>query len=184
MPNRKNNLYKDLVIIIASVIIAIFLVRESVLNNFLTTTQGIKFISAFLAGMFFISIFTATPAIVVLAELFKNNQTMETALIAGLGALVGDLIIFRFVKNHIAEDVKYLIEATGLKRVKKIFHLKFFHWLTPFLGAVIIASPLPDELGVSLLGLAKIKLFYFIPLSYVLNFIGILVIGLTIKNII
>jgi len=47
----------------ASVIIAIFFVRNGILDNFLTATQGIKFISAFLAGMFFISIFTAAPAI-------------------------------------------------------------------------------------------------------------------------
>jgi hypothetical protein len=43
-------------------------------------------------------------------------------------------------------------------------------------GAVIIASPLPDEAGVSLLSLSKLKNWQFILLSFVLNATGIFII--------
>ena len=45
-------------------------------------------------------------------------------------------------------------------------------------GGLILASPLPDELGVAVLGFSKMRLKYFALLSFVFNFLGIAVIGL------
>ena len=45
--------------------------------------------------------------------------------------------------------------------------------MLPVIGAIIIASPLPDELGVSLMGMSQMKASRFILLSYILNSIGI-----------
>jgi uncharacterized membrane protein YdjX (TVP38/TMEM64 family) len=44
------------------------------------------------------------------------------------------------------------------------------------LGAIIIASPLPDEMGVGLMGISKLKTSQFILLSFVLNAIGIFIV--------
>jgi hypothetical protein len=41
-------------------------------------------------------------------------------------------------------------------------------------GAVIIASPFPDEIGVSLMGMARMSGLAFVALTYVLNAAGIL----------
>ena len=46
----------------------------------------------------------------------------------------------------------------------------------PFLGAIIIASPLPDELGLVMLGDSKLKYREIAIISYVLNTAGILLI--------
>ena len=51
------------------------------------------------------------------------------------------------------------------------------------LGGIIIASPFPDELGISLLGFTKTKTNAFIPVSLVFNFIGILLIGIVARTI-
>ena len=59
------------------------------------------------------------------------------------------------------------------RHIKKLFHSKYFNWMLPIIGAIIIASPFPDELGVSLIGLSKLSTGKFILLSYVLNSIGI-----------
>ena len=61
--------------------------------------------------------------------------------------------------------------------MKALFKFKFFRWLTWLIGGLIIASPLPDELGISLLGFSKAKTSLFIVLSFVFNFLGILFIG-------
>ena len=63
------------------------------------------------------------------------------------------------------------------KRIKLLLKLKLFRWLTFFAGGLIIASPFPDELGISLLGFSKMRTSWFIPLSFALNCIGILLIG-------
>src|SRR5262249_43219313 len=50
-------------------------------------------------------------------------------------------------------------------------------WLSFFVGGLIIASPLPDELGIGLLGVARLRTAWFVLLSYAFNFLGILAIG-------
>ncbi|MDP2934019.1 MAG: hypothetical protein Q8N81_07910, partial [bacterium] len=99
----------------------------------------------------------------------------------GLGALIGDLIIFRFVKDRVSEHFYYLMRVSKSERLFSIFKLKLFRWIIPFVGALIIASPLPDEIGVTMLGLSKMKNSYFILLSFLLNSAGILIIGLIAK---
>ncbi|KKR47070.1 MAG: hypothetical protein UT80_C0011G0001, partial [Parcubacteria group bacterium GW2011_GWC1_40_13] len=68
------------------------------------------------------------------------------------------------------------------KRLFSIFRPKLFKWLIPFIGALIIASPLPDEAGLAMMGLSKMKTSVFIPISFALNFLGILAIGLFAKG--
>jgi uncharacterized membrane protein YdjX (TVP38/TMEM64 family) len=46
----------------------------------------------------------------------------------------------------------------------------------PFLGALIIASPVPDEIGVSILGLTKIRYWQFFMVTFILNALGIFLI--------
>jgi hypothetical protein len=41
------------------------------------------------------------------------------------------------------------------------------------LGAFIIASPLPDELGLTLMGMSKVRLAVLVPVSFVMNAVGI-----------
>jgi hypothetical protein len=60
---------------------------------------------------------------------------------------------------------------------------RFCHWLPLFVGGIILASPLPDEVGVSILGVAKMRPSRFMLMSFFFNSIGILVIGLIARGI-
>ena len=110
--------------------------------------------------------------------LARSTSVVQTALIGALGALCGDLVIFKFVRDRLSEDILALMGRKGSTRLKHIFHKRIFHWLTPFVAAMIFASPLPDELGIMLLGFVHTKTVMFLPYSYAANFIGILIIGL------
>src|SRR3989338_294601 len=181
MSTQKNNLVRDLVFVIFSVFIAIILAKTGVFKDLITSTQEVRYIGSFIAGIFFVSVFTAAPATVALGEIAQSNSVMVVAILGGLGALIGDLIIFRFVKDRVSEHFDYLIKISKSKRLLSIFKLKLFRWIVPFVGALIIASPLPDEIGVAMLGLSKMKNSYFILLSFLLNSAGILIIGLIAK---
>lgn len=179
--NHENNLIRDLAIVILSIFIAIILAKTGSLENLITSTQEMRFIGSFIAGILFVSVFTAAPATVALVEIAQSNSVIVVAIIGGLGALLGDLIIFRFVKDKLSEDLLYLLRTPGSERLTTIFKMRIFQWLVPFMGALIIASPLPDEIGVAMVSLSKMKNSLFIPLSFVLNSIGILIIGLIAK---
>lgn len=183
MDNQKNNLTRDLEIIILSIVIAVILAKTGVLRDLLTSTQEWRFAGSLLAGMFFVSIFTAAPAAVVLVGIAQSNSVWEVALFGGIGALIGDLLIFRFIKDRLAEDIRWLIMKTKQERLVSIFRLKLFRWLVPFIGALVVASPLPDEIGLTMMGLSKMKTAVFIPISFTLNFLGILVIGLIARGL-
>lgn len=170
-------------IITISICVAFFLAEFGVANYLLDFFQGYKFIAAFLAGMFFISIFTVTPAMAFILELFKTQPILETTFFCALGWMVGDFIVYRFIKDSLAEDVAYLLKFTGHKKILAFSHRKFFHWFVPLIGSIIIASPFPDEIGLTMLGLSKTKTKFFLPLAFVLDFLGILVIGLIISKI-
>ena len=174
---------RDLGIIILSVVIAIILAKTGILAGILTSTQEWTILGSLIAGMFFVSIFTAAPAGVVLFEMAATNPTWVVALFGGIGALIGDLMIFRFIKDSLSEDIHWVLRKTKLERLTSIFQLKLFRWFVPFIGALIVASPLPDEIGLAMMGLSKMKTSIFVPISFVLNFLGILIIGLFAKGI-
>lgn len=176
--NKPHTIIRDAGIIVLSISMAVVLAKTGALAGILTSTQEWTLLGSILAGMFFVSIFTAAPAGVVLFEIAAANSIWEVALLGGLGALLGDLLIFRFVKDNLLQDVRWLLRTSKLKRFTHVFRLKFFTWTIPFIGALIVVSPLPDEIGLAMMGLSKIKTAVFIPLSFALNFLGILIIGL------
>jgi len=180
--NEKNNIMRDLGVVALSIVIAVILAKTGALAGILTSTQEWELLGSLVAGIFFVSIFTVAPAGVVFFEIAAANSIWEVALFGGIGALIGDLLIFRFIKDSISEDIQWLMSKTKQERLFSIFRPKLFKWLIPFIGALIIASPLPDEAGLAMMGLSKMKTSVFIPISFVLNFLGILAIGLFAKG--
>lgn len=161
------------------------MVKTELLSGLIYSAKSFKIIGSFIAGIFFTTAFTTAPAIVTLGEIAKDGSVLLTALLGALGAMLGDLVIFRFVRDKLADHfVDTMKHEKWWKRVKHVtFHLKYFRWLTFLIGGLILASPFPDELGVSLLGLSKMKTKHFIPISFIFNFIGILIIGVLAQSI-
>ena len=65
-------------------------------------------------GIFFVSTFTVVPAMYVLYVLADKFNPFEVAVFAGLGALLGDYLIFRFLKDKIFEELKPLMERYSI----------------------------------------------------------------------
>ena len=183
MNNHGNNLFRDLALVVLSVFIAIILAKTGALKDLIASTQEMRFIGSFMAGILFVSVFTVAPATVTLGEIAQSNSVIVVAIFGGLGALVGDFLIFRFARDRISQDFTYLVKISKSERLVSIFKLKLFRLLIPFIGALIVASPLPDEVGLAMLGLSRIKTSVFIPLSFLLNSAGILIIGLIAKTL-
>lgn len=176
----KNNFFlHDLSIVALSVLVAIILVKADILSNLLLSTSNFEFLGSFIAGLFFTSVFTTAPAIATLGEIAQNGSLLQTAVWGALGAVVGDIVIFQFIRDKLSVHFVDIIKHNSAwRRFRALFRLKYFRWFTFMLGGLIIASPFPDELGISLLGFSKMKTSSFIPLSLFFNFLGILAIGL------
>ncbi len=181
MEIHRRNLTKDFLFIALSVLFAVLIVKTGALQFIFESTQEMKFIGSFVAGMFFTSAFSTAPAVVALGQIAQSGSVFWTAVLGAVGALIGDFLLFRFVEDRLAEDFGELIKEAKAERFVHIFHLRLFRRLVPFVGALIIASPLPDELGIAMMGLSKMKTSLFVPVSFLMNFLGILLIGLVAK---
>lgn len=171
------NLKEDLVNVSVSVLIAWFLISSGALSNLLASTDAGKIFESFVVGLFFTSAFTIAPAAIFLSELSQNISPWIVAIFGALGAMCGDLILFLFIRDRLADDIKALFPKSSVRRFLNSFHFGFWKWLAPLLGALIIASPLPDEFGLSLLGLSRTRIVVLLPIAFAMNFIGILAVA-------
>ncbi|KKU47675.1 hypothetical protein A3H10_03175 [Candidatus Uhrbacteria bacterium RIFCSPLOWO2_12_FULL_46_10] len=172
--------YPKLLLLFLTFVVAYILFREWEAVPYHEFLLAYWYLGAFLGGLFFVYGFTAAPATVLLLFLGRDNNLFFIGIIAGLGALVGDLVIFKFIQHSFADEIEH------------IWQWKIWLWFTALtnrapeglrkyvllvFAGFIIASPLPDEIGVSLLAASRgISIESFAVLSFALNTIGIFLI--------
>jgi len=174
---------KNTFLFAAGLVLFFFLLTIPQVSSFIKSIGTLGLLGAFIVGFFFVLTYTAVPAAYVLFELAKYNNALEVAIIAGAGAMLGDYIIFRFIRDKVLEELRPYLMKLGTPKVKHLFKTPYFAWFLPISGAIIIASPLPDEVGVGLLGASKMSNHRFLMLAYLLNAVGILFIVLLARNV-
>src|SRR3989338_6129996 len=138
---------------------------------------SLGYAGTFIVGALFAYGFTAAPATAILLILAKEQNILLAGIIAGFGALASDLIIFNFVRYSFADEIKKLLKEKAVLYINHKTPNLFKKYLLPVVAGFIIASPLPDEIGVSLLAASKsISMKIFSVISYVLNTTGIFLI--------
>ena len=176
--------YPKFVLLLLTFVIAYFVFREKSFLPFHDALLSLGYAGTFLAGILFAYGFTAAPATAVLLILSKEQNIFLAGFIAGLGALVGDLLIFHFIKYSFSDEIDRLSHEKIINQINHKVPLLFKRYLIAIFAGFIIASPLPDEIGVSLLACTtKISTRTFAILSYVLNTAGIFVVLLIGKSI-
>lgn len=176
---RRKKVLRDGTIIAISILIAVLVHQSDFLGRLLTHLFGIYFVlGAFLTGIFFASTFTVAIATSVFLFFTQAHNPLTIAIFGGLGAFVGDSLIFKFLKDDLIRDFEYLEKLFPQRLARRIIHSKLIFWFAPIMAAVMIASPLPDEIGLLVLASIKLKYQHFFLLSFLLNTLGILIIAL------
>lgn len=135
---------------------------------------SLGYIGTFLVGIFFAYSYTAAPATALFLILAKEQNLFFAGIIGGLGALAGDLIIFSFVSMSFKDEIHKLAHEKIVVYLDQKFPYNIKKYLIPVFAGFIIASPLPDELGIALLAITQhISIKIFALLSFALNTAGI-----------
>lgn len=169
-------IFIDIVLVTVSIYLAIYLVHSGAIPWVVAQAHGNILLVSLIAGLFFTSFFTTPPAIAVFSGLAHSGNPLLIAAIGGLGSVCGDSLIFLFVRGRVTKDAGALMSGPRLKRLIKILKRRHFQRVLPLIGGLIIASPLPDELGLALIGVSNMKRSSFFLLSYCMNALGILAI--------
>ena len=131
------------------------------------------------AGFGYSSIFTVAPATAALAELSRRVPVWEVALIGGLGAVLADQCLYRFMRSELTSHMRCRISQRWTKR---LVHSPW-RWPLVVLGGLFIASPLPDEIGLSLMGVSHVPPRALVVITYPLNVLGIWLIGEAVRQL-
>lgn len=175
---KEKALWFDACIVVISIACAVALERSGALHDLISFTGYWSILGAFIAGLFFTSIFTIPIAIAGLISLSIGG--FDPWLLAALGAcgsVVADLGLLSILRGRIMPDIAHVLSHTRFRRFIYITRKRWFRTMSPVVGALVIASPLPDELGITMMGISKLKLSSLIPILYVMNFLGILIIA-------
>ncbi len=164
----QRRLWRDTAVFGLSVAAAVLLVRSGAIHQLLAQTVHTPWVGILIAGIGYSSLFTVAPATVALAAIGQVTPAWQVALVGGFGAMIGDQVVFRFIRSEISS--RLLLWAPRLGRWVRYRSIR---WPIAVLGALIVASPLPDEIGLSLLGLSHVRDRTLLMLTFVLNGIGI-----------
>lgn len=176
-PFRYLEKYPKFLLLFITFLIAYLLFYERNYQPFQDFISGLGYSGTFVAGILFTYGFTAAPATAIFLILAQHQNIYLASLIGGLGALIGDLFIFSFIRSSFVDEIRKLSK----EKIVKYFNGKspsiIKEYFLPVVAGFVIASPLPDEIGVSLLAASKIiSMRIFTVISYLLNTAGIFVI--------
>lgn len=169
--------YPYLTSVLISIFIAIYLLQNQTFKDWVLHLGSFEYIGVLISGMMFVSSFTVAISIAIFAILSENIHPMAIGLIGGVGAVMGDYLVFKLVRSRLSEEITTLFGEENISYIKTVLRSKYISWTLPIIGVAIIASPLPDELGVSLLGISRMSEARFILISYLSNSVGILMIA-------
>lgn len=128
-----------------------------------------------LAGLLFTSFFTTVPAIIILIAMADNYNPLVLAFYGAIGSVIGDWIILKVFEEKVGYELLPLAKKFHLKTFLRNLKRKKNRERTTILGMLVVASPLPDELGIGLLGIAHLPTISLLVITFLLNAAGILV---------
>lgn len=160
-----------------SITLTIILYWQGVIDWVVFALGPLGYLGAFFAGMFFSTSFGGPAGTLFLFDLGGILNPYLIALIGGLGAMCTDLLIYRLIKDSLFQEIKiglaFILSPQNRERLELMSRKRFFLWGVPFLASFFIASPLPDEIGVSLFSLINFKPKYLSLITFTLNTLGI-----------
>jgi len=171
--------YPKLTLLVLAIILAYILFRNPNVSGFVSGLGNLSYLGVFIAGLFFAFGFSAPFSVGFFITLNPENLILA-GIIGGLGALLGDLFIFNLIKVSFKGEFNQINKTKAVKAARKFikdsFGKKITYYLLLAFAGFFIASPLPDEVGVSLLaGLTNIKQGILAVISFTLNTLGIIV---------
>lgn len=171
--------FPKLLIFVICVIAAYLIFRNPVVYDWASKLGGESYLWIFFFGVLFSFGFT-TPFAVGFFVSAQPDSIFLAMIIGGFGALLADMLIFKLIRFSFMDEFELLNKTSAIQEiehiVKKNLGVRIVHYLIFAIAGLVLASPLPDELGVAMLaGMVSAKPKVIGLLSFVFNSLGILI---------
>ena len=169
--------YPKLTLFIVTVLLVYVLFSGVLYGPLHNVLVYLGYFGTFLAGVLYPYSFTSVAATAILLIIAKTQNLFYAGIAASFGALLSDLAIFFFVKRSFGDEVQRLSKEPAIHRLCQIIHPRLRVPLVVVLASVLIASPLPTEIGIMLMtSVKKVSTRKFAAIVYVLHVSAIYVI--------
>lgn len=146
--------YPKLLLLTISIVLAYYLFSQPLTQNFISRLGTLNYISSFTFGILISFGFSAPFAIGYFITAHSGNIFL-LAIIGGLGASLGDIIIFKTIKFSFMNEFEKIKRTDLIKKIRTIVNknksILIRHYLIYVFAGILIATPLPDEIGISML---------------------------------
>lgn len=171
--------YPKLLALVLLSTLAYFIFSHPSVRVFFDSLESFSYFSVFIAGLLFSFGFT-TPFAVAFFVTFRPDNILLATFVGGAGALLADMTIFKLIKFSFMDEFRRLERTKPMKEIAHLISHSYIHraknYVLYFFAGVVIASPLPDELGVSMLaGLTSIRTWSLALVSFTMNCVGIFI---------
>ena len=169
--------YPKLSLFIISVILVYFLFSGLAYKPLHDALVFMGYFGTFLAGLLYPYALTSAAGTGILLILAKEQNLLLAGVIAGIGALISDIILFLFVKHGFSDEVQKLSKEKVVRTVSRWIPDSVRVYLLATFAGLLIASPLPTEIGIMLMAsIKKISVKKFVIIVYILHASAIFII--------
>ena len=169
--------YPKLSLFIISVILVYVFFSGLAYKPLHDTLVFMGYFGTFLAGLLYPYALTSAADTGILLILAKEQNILLAGVIAGIGALISDTILLLFVKHGFSDEVQKLSEETVVRTVNRLIPDSIRVYLLATFAGLLIASPLPTEIGILLMtSIRNISFKKFIIIIYILHASAIFII--------
>lgn len=169
--------YPKLFLLILSFVLVYFLFRNTGISGWISSLSRFNYLGSFISGILISFGFSAALGVGFFIALIPENIIL-VAVLGGLGAMIGDLIIFKSIKFSFMDEFKKLEKTPAIRKIEEIVkgkkHVIVWHYLLYIFAGIILATPVPDEIGVAMLaGLTTIKPLNLAVISFAVHAVAI-----------
>ncbi len=160
--------------------LAYWLFDQPAIQQLFNGAENSGYLGSLLAGGLYALGFTVPISIALLLSISVKNIFLAS-IIGGIGSVIIDYGIFKYVHLSFKKDFQKIEHLMIVKEAESVieenFSSKVRNYFLFIFAGFILASPLPDEVGVSLLaGFTSIKPHILMILSFITHAIGIAII--------
>jgi hypothetical protein len=173
--------YKHTTVAILAIAAFVGLLDSALLTGVFHFIESQQYVGGLIAGMFSASFFTAGPATVLIIDLARQLDPLPLAVIVGVGAAVGDLLLLLFFEERIFHELRPVFLRLHPKKFRTGRRQKQRRsTVMLLLGTFIITTPLPDEVGIGLLGISHFPKTVLFVICLAVNIAGaaLLILGI------
>jgi uncharacterized membrane protein YdjX (TVP38/TMEM64 family) len=165
--------YPKLFLLIITFILAYFFITQEYFSGIRESISNLGYLGAFIGGILIAYGFTAAIATAIFIIIGETHNIFLIAIIGGIGAFIGDFIIFKIIRHSFHDEIHALANENIIAQAREMLPKWATEYIMPIIAGLIIASPLPDEIGVALLATTNISDKIFTIISFLLNTTGI-----------